>query len=190
MPAPPSSPTRRDRVRQREAGSERLRPMPNRRGPLQWAALLFLVSVWGSSFAFTKTAVETLSPMWVAAGRIGVGALVVCLVGLAALGGKRLAAIPGRKWLWFLWFGVIGNVVPFLLIAWGMRHVPSSVAGILMRALPLAVLVLAHATLPDERMTPRAAAGFLIGFAGVVALVGSSGLSELRLAGGDLPRQL
>jgi drug/metabolite transporter (DMT)-like permease len=34
-----------------------------------WRDLLFLVVVWGSSFALTKIAVESLSPSWVVAYR-------------------------------------------------------------------------------------------------------------------------
>ncbi|MGQ7794174.1 DMT family transporter [Faunimonas sp. B44] len=155
--------------------------MLNRRGPAEWAALAFLVVVFGSSFAVTKSVVDTVPPAWVAAGRIVFAAAI--LAGYALLRGRVVPASP-RALLWLLWLGLVGNVAPFLLVSWGTQHIPSSVAGILMAAVPLMVLLLAHIALPDERITRPALVGLLVGFAGVVALIGPAGLAAPDL--GDM----
>jgi drug/metabolite transporter (DMT)-like permease len=152
-----------------------------------WAALLFLVVAWGSSFALTKIAVESVPPAWVMAGRIVPAAAILAAV-LVAGGG----ALPrgARSWAWLAWLGMIGNVVPFLLIAWGTAIIPSSVAGILMATNPLLVLALVRLWLPDETVGLRNLAGFAIGFAGVVALIGPTALLDIRLGGLELLAQL
>ena len=71
--------------------------------------------------------------------------------------------------------GVFSNALPFALLTWGQEQVTSGFAGITMAVVPLLVLPLAHVFVPGERMTPRKAAGFVVGFAGVAVLVGPVG---------------
>jgi drug/metabolite transporter (DMT)-like permease len=79
----------------------------------------------------------------------------------------------------FLAIALIGNVIPFLLIAWGIRHIPSGLSGILMAVMPLGVALLAHFFLSDEPLTWKKSAGFLLGFAGVVVLLGPQRIAGL-----------
>ncbi len=148
-----------------------------------WTALLVIALMWGTAFAFIRLAVASVSPLGVAAGRIVVAAVVLC----AALRLVGLCFPPlGRIWLHFLVLGIVGNALPFYLISWGQQTVPSGVAGILMGTNPLVTLVLAHFLVRGEPLTPLRAAGFAVGFAGVVVLMGPEALGAL---GGDLPRQ-
>ncbi|MEA2443957.1 MAG: hypothetical protein QOJ12_1249, partial [Thermoleophilales bacterium] len=62
--------------------------------------------------------------------------------------------------------------IPFPLIAAGERHVASSLAAIIIAAVPLIVALLALRFDAAERVTGRRLVGLLIGLAGVVALVG------------------
>ncbi len=62
-----------------------------------WALLLTLVVVWGSSFAATKIGVETISPVWLVALRMAVAALV--LVPLAFVRGPGLPRLSAQ-WGW------------------------------------------------------------------------------------------
>lgn len=146
-----------------------------------WYILAILVSLWGTSFASTKIAIETIPPIWVVALRISVAACLL-LIYLSIRQG-RFSALLSRKrkhWLWFLWLAMSGTVLPFLLISWGVQHVPSSIAGILMATVPLGVIIFAHIFLPDERLNRRKISGFLIGFVGVACLVGVGGLSSFQ----------
>lgn len=153
------------------------RPKLGERRALDWGELAVLVVAWGSSFALTKVAVATIAPQWVAALRIAIGAVLLLAIVLAR--GGRPAGAGWRRWAWCIWLGAIGNVAPFFLIAWGTQHIASGLAGILMAAVPLVVITLAHFALPDEPMTGRRAAGFLVGFGGVVLLIGPDALGGL-----------
>jgi drug/metabolite transporter (DMT)-like permease len=62
--------------------------------------------------------------------------------------------------------------VPFLLFAWAEERISSSRAGVLDATAPLFTLVAALLVLPEERPTAAKVAGLLLGFAGVVVVVG------------------
>ena len=133
------------------------------------ARLALLSLIWGSSFLLIKVALEGLAPAQVVIGRVVAGATVL----LGAMGVRRLP-FPRSRALWghLLVLAVFANVVPFSLFAWGETRIDSGLAGILNGATPLLTLVFAVALLPDERITRSRVAGFLLGFAGVVVIVG------------------
>ena len=64
----------------------------------------------------------------------------------------------------------------------GAKYVTSGFAGVSMAAVALIVLPLAHLTVPGEQMTPRKTAGFLIGFVGVVILIGAQAFESTGAA--------
>ncbi len=74
---------------------------------------------------------------------------------------------------------ILGNVLPFQLIAWAQLHIASSMAGVLMAVMPLFVLTLAHFFVPGARLTPLRIAGFVMGFIGVVCVIGPDALRGL-----------
>jgi drug/metabolite transporter (DMT)-like permease len=90
-------------------------------------------------------------------------------------------------WLAFLAAGTMNNAIPACLIAWGQTQIASGLASILNAATPLATLIVAHFFTSDEKMTARHLAGVLIGFAGVVIVVGPGALYG---AGGNIMAQL
>ena len=136
---------------------------------MNWLLLVVLATFWGSGFAVVKLAVATMAPEWVMAIRLAIAGVVLCLVVYAS--GRRLPLDPAA-WCWFAALAIIGNNVPFFLISWGMVHIASGPAGILMSVMPLVAVVLAHFVLPDEPLSLSKAAGFILGFAGVAVLIG------------------
>ena len=151
---------------------------------MEIALLLTLVTLWGSSFSFIKVAVETIPPLSVAAGRLLLGAAIVFVV--ARSRGFRFPA-DASLWARFFAIGLFGNMLPFTLIGWGEQVIDSGLAAILMAVMPLTTLLLAHLLTEDEKMTPPRVAGMILGFAGVVILVGPAVLKGL---GGEALRQM
>jgi drug/metabolite transporter (DMT)-like permease len=146
--------------------------------------LLVLASIWSSSFAAIKIGVETLPPMTLAASRITLAAVV--LYGYTLFNSMP---IPRDRKFWVLVFliGVFGNGLPFTLIGWGEQTIDSGLAAILMAVMPLTTVLLVHVFSSDERLTPQKLAGILVGFGGVIVLVGPEALEYL---GGDALRQI
>ena len=139
--------------------------------------LLALTILWGSAYAFTKHAVVTLPPGALIFVRIATAA--VLLTGWTYYRGHRLPPLKDKRWLWFAALGLFGNTLPFFLIGWGQQFIDSALTGILIATMPLTTIVLAHAFVPGERMNARRVAGFLVGFAGVVVLLGPTALRGL-----------
>ncbi|NQV83041.1 MAG: EamA family transporter [Rhodospirillales bacterium] len=146
--------------------------------------LFFLALIWSASFLAIKIGVETIPPLTLTAGRVLLAAVVV--VAFAFYRRVRLPREP-RVWVYCLLLAIFGNVLPFTLINWGELHVDSGAAAILMAVMPMATIVLAHFFTVGDRMSTGKVAGVIIGFAGVVVLVGPEAVKGL---GGDLWRQL
>jgi drug/metabolite transporter (DMT)-like permease len=153
----------------------------------KWFLLLSVVVLWGSSFALVRIAVATVPAVWVMAIRLAIAALALT----ATLYVARLR-FPAdlASWRAVAAIAVIGNVVPFLLIAWGLNYIPSSLSGILMAVMPLGVVVLAHFFLPDEPLSPVKFLGFLLGFVGVVVILGPERFLSLSFGGWEFLGQL
>jgi drug/metabolite transporter (DMT)-like permease len=145
---------------------------PNRQ---DYALLVALGAVWGSSFLLIKWAVQTIPPATVATGRIAIAAVVLILI-VAARGSHWHRAL--RAWRLLAIMGLIGNIIPFTLINWGEVRIDSSLTAILMSTVPLATIFLAPAFVPDEPVTAGKITGVAFGMAGVAALIGPSALAS------------
>jgi drug/metabolite transporter (DMT)-like permease len=145
-----------------------------RPGRFDYLLLTLLGAIWGGSFFLIKIAVATVPPLSVAAGRIVIGALV--LVAIARLRGAAFPRSAGT-WLKLLAMGVLGTAAPFALINWGETRIDSGLAAILMSAVPLCTVVLAHLVQHDEPLTTGKVVGVTLGGAGILVLVGPSALS-------------
>jgi len=152
-----------------------------------WLLLFALVAMWGSAFMMTGIAVRAFSPAALVTVRLVGGACL--LTGLVLLRGMRFPA-QGRFWLFSVLLAVAGNALPFWLISFGQQQVDSGLAGILMGIMPLTTMLLAHFFVQGERLNAIKAAGFVVGFAGLVVLLGPTALLELEGQGGVLLYEL
>jgi drug/metabolite transporter (DMT)-like permease len=152
-----------------------------------WLLLFALVAMWGSAFTFTGIAVRGFSPTALVTIRLAIAA--VLLTGLVVVRGSRLPPTQ-RFWLFSLAITLAGNCVPFWLISFGQQRIDSGLAGILMGIMPLTTMVLAHFFVRGERLNATKAAGFLVGFCGLVVLIGPHAFLELRGQGTELLYEL
>lgn len=150
----------------------------------EWAMLLALSVLWGGGFFFTGIAVHDLPPFTIVLLRVGLAALALAVVVRAT--GRRLPC--GRAaWTAFATMGLLSNVVPFCLIVWGQTRIPSALASILNATTPLSTVIVAHFLTSDEKMTGNRLAGVIVGFAGVVLMIGPNALAGID---GDVLGQL
>src|SRR3954467_364881 len=133
-----------------------------------WGLFAAVSVVWGMPYLFIKVAVDDISPGVVAWSRLAIAAAVLLPVAwkLGALRGL------GARWRILTVFAAVEMAVPWPLRGFGEVHVSSSLAAILIAAVPLFVALLAMRFDHSERPTPTRLAGLLIGLGGVVALVG------------------
>lgn len=146
-----------------------------------WIGLATLVVIWGSSFAITKIAVAGLSPVWIVAYRLVIGAVLLLAV---ALWRKEHLTLTPLYLVWYLALALIGTVGPFFLISWGVARTDSTIAGILMAMVPLFAIGLAHIYLHDEPLTKRRGLGFGIGFIGLLVVIGVDRIAAIDFGDG------
>ncbi len=134
-----------------------------------WTGFAALSVLWGVPYFFIKVAVDGgMSPAFIAWVRVVLAAAI--LLALAKRAGV-LGSVRGH-WRWLAIYGVIEIAIPFPLIAAGEQHVSSSLAAILIAAVPLFVALLAIRFDQAERASGSRLAGLLIGLTGVVVLMG------------------
>jgi drug/metabolite transporter (DMT)-like permease len=133
-----------------------------------WIAFATCSVLWGIPYFLIKVAVEDTSPLFVAWSRIAIGAAVLAPIAW------RVGAFRGvrERWRWVVFFAVIELTIPFVLIPVGEQYIASSLAAILIAAVPLTIALMSIRFNPSERVTGIRLAGLFVGLAGVIALVG------------------
>ena len=135
-----------------------------------------LALIWSTSFLLIKIGVATVGPFTLTSVRLLVAAMV--LLALLVATGRRLTWTRETIQL-YLVIGLLGNTLPFSLISLGEVVVTSSMAAVLMGIMPISTFVLAHLFIPAEPMNGRKLFGVLLGFSGLIALVGMSALGAV-----------
>jgi drug/metabolite transporter (DMT)-like permease len=149
--------------------------------PAIWSALIAVYLIWGSTYLAIRYAVETTPPFLMAAVRFIVsGGFLYAL--RRCRGDPRPEAVEWRS------AAIIGI---FLLVggnggvAWAEQFVTSSLAALLVATVPLWMVLIDTFRSTGKRPGLVAVVGILIGFVGVVLLIGStaSGADTANLPG-------
>jgi drug/metabolite transporter (DMT)-like permease len=142
------------------------------RDRIDWFLFLALGFMWGSSYLFIRIGVDAgLEPFTLITFRLLIGFILLATV--VAISREPLPRDP-RTWRHLAVMGVINIALPFSLITIAEQTVPSAVAAIINGTVPLFVIVIAALTLQDEPVTVNRLVGLLLGFVGVVVLVGGN----------------
>lgn len=145
----------------------------------QFALLCALAGVWGCSFLFIKVIVDAgVEPMGMSGARTLLGALTLVPFAYASRAGFRQ---PAKSWAIMLGLGLLHFAIPWTLFGIAEQHVPSGAAAVGNAAAPLWSAIIAAALLPGDPLDTRRVTGLLLGFAGVVILVGN----DLTSLGGE-----
>jgi len=133
-----------------------------------WLLFISMCVIWGLPYLFIRIAVEHLSPPTLVCVRTAVAALVLLPIALVR---REVAAVLVR-WRPLVLFAVIEIMIPWLMLNHAEQRITSSLAGLLVAAVPLfgalGFLLSPHA----EKFTLTQVGGLALGFLGVTALVG------------------
>jgi len=136
----------------------------SRRG---WLLFIAVGVIWGIPYLLIKVAVGPLGPAPLVFFRTVIAALL--LLPLAGARGQLRPLL--RHWKPLLIFAAVEIAVPWFFLASAEQHLSSSLAGLLIAAVPLVGALLGWAT-GGERLGPLRLVGLFLGIAGVAALVG------------------
>jgi len=148
-----------------------------RRGLLLFAGLGI---AWGIPYLFIKVAVGELEPAMVVLARSALAAVLLAPLALY----RREVAVVLRRWKPMLAYTVVEIVLPWYFLSSAEQHLPSSTAGLLLAAVPLAGVGVAFAMGRPTQLSGTNWLGIGLGMLGVAALVG------LDVGGSDLPSVL
>lgn len=143
-----------------------------------WAEMLVLALIWGGSFLSIRIALDEISPLMSVAHRVTWAMLVLWVV--VAVMRIPLPRNP-RIWFAFLVMGLLNNVIPFVLMAWGQLHIESGLTSILNAFTAVVGVVMAALFFSDERLTPRKIIGVVLGFFGVSVAIGLENFKNFDL---------
>ncbi|GAC1406513.1 MAG: DMT family transporter [Chloroflexota bacterium] len=152
------------------------------RAHLHWGvSLVILGAIWGSSFLLIKIADRELAPVYVALGRMVFGA--AALFAIALLSKERL---PRSLAVWghLSVAALLLNSLPSFLVAYGELRTTSVLAGIWIAASPLFAIGVTLLALRSETVTRHQLEGIVVGFVGVVVVLGIwNGIAESAFTG-------
>ncbi|MEM8578735.1 MAG: DMT family transporter [Pseudomonadota bacterium] len=134
-----------------------------------WAELLLLGAIWGASFLSIRIALDEVGFLTSVAHRTFWAMLA--LWGVVALMRLPLPRGP-RLWGAFLIMGLLNNMIPFGLMAWGQLHVETGLTSILNAATAIFGVIAAALFFADERISLRKGIGVALGFIGVATAIG------------------
>ena len=109
--------------------------------PLDFFLLTLLALIWASAFFNIKIATYSFGPITIAFLRVFFGSIPLLIICFYR---KIKIEAFSKDWIWFAAIGFINLVVPFFLIAYGIKNVQSNLAAILMASTPFSASILAH----------------------------------------------
>jgi len=132
-----------------------------------WLLIILLGAVWGCSFLFNAILIREISPLWVSAGRVTIGAAICWLVFFATR--KKLPTDPSL-YPQFLILGILNYAIPFALFPFAEETVASSIVGVINGMTPMTTVIVSQLWPGGEKATWNKVVGVAIGFAGAVIL--------------------
>ena len=133
------------------------------------AAFATVYLVWGSTYLGIRLAVETLPPFFMGGGRF-------LVAGLLLYGWLRLKGVPNpapRHWRNAVIVGALLLGIGNGGVNWAEQSIPSSIAALLIAMTPLWFALLEWLRPGGTQPRIQTVAGIIVGFAGIVMLVGS-----------------
>ncbi|MBP1843842.1 drug/metabolite transporter (DMT)-like permease [Rhizobium petrolearium] len=144
--------------------------------------MLLCSFLWASAFILLKVAGTSLSPLALTAVRGLMGGFLIAAF-MAATGHEILPR--GREYRDWIVLGFLQGVVPNTLTAYALTQISAGLTSMIQASTPLVVAVLAQALFASEQLTRRRITGLLIGFGGMVLLIGPAafGSAEVNPSG-------
>lgn len=136
----------------------------------QKATVLFLVigGIWGIPYFLIAIAVDHFETSSIVFLRVFIGALILMPIAIS----KKMIRPALRVWPAVLGFAVLEMVLPWYLITEAERSISSSLAGLLITSVPFIAAFFVGLLGDKSAWHPLTILGLVLGFSGVVALVG------------------
>ncbi len=132
--------------------------------------------IWASAFVAIKAVVVETGPLWLAAWRVAIGFVILLPY---AIWRGFIWPQNSRMWLFICVTSLFNVVLPFFLISWAEQTIDAGVTSLLMGTGPFLALFGSHIFTSDDKLTVPKLIAVLLGFAGVLTIVGGDAISGL-----------
>ncbi|RYE10206.1 MAG: DMT family transporter [Hyphomicrobiales bacterium] len=132
-----------------------------------WALIISLGAVWGCSFLFNAVLIREISPLWVSAGRVTIGA-AICWVFFFAL--RKKLPTDWRLYPQLIVLGMLNYAIPFALFPFAEQTVASGIVGVINGMTPMTTVIVSQLWPGGEKATWNKSIGVIIGFIGAIIL--------------------
>ena len=136
-----------------------------------WTRLIILSLLWGGSYTWIELALIELDPMMIVFYRVLISSIFLILICKVLF---LTFKIEKKIFIFLFFMSLTNNVIPFNLIAWGQQEITASVGSILNATTPLFTVIIANYWPNGEKATLNRIFGVIIGFCGVILLMGLS----------------
>ena len=136
-----------------------------------WTRLIILSLLWGGSYTWIELALIELDPMMIVFYRVLLSSIFLILICKVL---SLTFKIEKKIFIFLFFMSLTNNVIPFNLIAWGQQEITASVGSILNATTPLFTVIIANYWPNGEKATLNRIFGVIIGFCGVILLMGLS----------------
>ncbi|MBN2227180.1 MAG: EamA family transporter [candidate division Zixibacteria bacterium] len=142
---------------------------------------IMLCLIWGSTWLAIKIGLEDSPPLWSAGLRFVIAAIILFIINSI----KRVPYPRDWKTIRTVAFpGIFMYSLSYMLVYWGETHIGSAMMAVLYTTFPFFVAAFAAIMLKDERLSPLAWGGLVIGFGGVIVIFFDSlNISQLAFGG-------
>jgi drug/metabolite transporter (DMT)-like permease len=142
-----------------------------------WLIFAAMCIIWGIPYLLIRVAVRDVSPATLVFARTAIGGLI--LLPLVLRNGGFGPVL--RRWRPLIAFTLIEMAVPWWLLSDAETKLSSSMAGLLVAAVPLVGVLVARLFGTDDRVQTSRMIGLLLGVVGVAMLVGLD-LGDIHIA--------
>ena len=133
-----------------------------------WVLFGIVGFLWGIPYLLMKVAVADIPPPLIVAGRTLIGAAI--LIPIALRKNTLKDAIKGIKYV--IPYAVLEMVGPWILITSAEKEISSGLAGLLVATVPFFASIFSSLRGDHSVWQPKRIFGLVVGFVGIVALVG------------------
>jgi drug/metabolite transporter (DMT)-like permease len=133
-----------------------------------WLIFAAMCVIWGIPYLLIRVAVRDVTPATLVFARTAIGGLILLPLVLRAGGFGPVL----RRWRPLIAFTIIEMAIPWWLLSDAETKLSSSIAGLLIAAVPLVGVLVARLLGSDDRVDAGRLIGLLLGVAGVALLVG------------------
>jgi drug/metabolite transporter (DMT)-like permease len=142
-----------------------------------WFLVILLGVFWGASFLFVEILLEYVTPFVVVYLRVAIASALLLVYILI----RNIKFQFSRGDLFNLFvMGLLNNILPFLLIAYGQQSITGGLASILNANTSFMTILLVALFIPNEKLNFHRTIGVLIGILGVILAVDYQNIFQLN----------